>query len=46
MYNDSKGNSLANYPDYDYSKYPLINNVSAMEVILNPGDAVFIPVAW
>ena len=46
MYNDKGVYSAAEYPDYDKSQYPLLNHVSAMEVILNPGDAIFIPIAW
>ncbi len=46
MYNDKGVYSAAEYPDYDKSQYPLLNNVSTMEVILNPGDAIFIPIAW
>jgi len=46
MYNDKGVYSAAQYPDYDESQYPLLKNVSAMEVILNPGDAIFIPIGW
>ena len=46
MYNDKGVYSAADYPDHDKSQFPLLDNVSAMEVILNPGDAIFIPIGW
>ncbi|PZO36985.1 MAG: hypothetical protein DCF19_20085 [Pseudanabaena frigida] len=30
----------------DYQKYPLFQKVPIIEVILNPGDAIFVPVGW
>jgi hypothetical protein len=45
MNNDKGVHSSSDYPEYDKSQYPLLNKVSAMEVILNPGDAIFIPIA-
>jgi hypothetical protein len=30
----------------DYSKYPRFRNVSRLEVLLEPGQALFIPVGW
>lgn len=30
----------------DYEKYPLFQNVPIIEVTLNPGDTIFIPVGW
>jgi ribosomal protein L16 Arg81 hydroxylase len=46
MYNDKDVYSASDYPEYHKSQYPLLNNISAMEVILNPGDTIFIPIAW
>ncbi|MGF1491028.1 MAG: cupin-like domain-containing protein [Microcoleaceae cyanobacterium] len=30
----------------DYQKYPLFRNVKPIEVILEPGEVIFIPVGW
>jgi hypothetical protein len=30
----------------DYERYPLFQNVSRLEVLLEPGQALFIPVGW
>ncbi len=30
----------------DYEKYPLFHQVPIIEVTLNPGDAIFMPVGW
>lgn len=30
----------------DYAKYPLYKNVKIIEVVLEPGEAIFIPVGW
>lgn len=30
----------------DYEKYPLYSQVKSIEVILEPGEAIFIPVGW
>lgn len=46
MYNDKGVYSAADYPDFDKEQFPLLNNVSAIEIILNPGDTIFIPIAW
>lgn len=46
MYNDKSVYSQVDYPNHDEDKFPLMKNVHAMEVVLNPGDAIFIPIAW
>jgi ribosomal protein L16 Arg81 hydroxylase len=46
MYNDKDVYSASDYPEYHKSQSSLLNNISAMEVILNPGDAIFIPITW
>ncbi len=30
----------------DYNKYPLFKNVNIIEVVLEPGELIFIPVGW
>ncbi|AFY69726.1 Transcription factor jumonji [Thalassoporum mexicanum PCC 7367] len=46
---------LYNYQEYysevdcenpDYDRYPLYRNVEPIEVILEPGEAIFVPVGW
>jgi hypothetical protein len=49
LYNDvhvfSRVGNLA-APDLDLAAYPLVEGVTFAEVILNPGDALFIPIGW
>jgi hypothetical protein len=49
LYNDVHvfsrvGNLTA--PDLDLATYPLVEGVAFEEVMLNPGDALFIPIGW
>jgi hypothetical protein len=49
LYNDVHvfsrvGNLTA--PDLDLGKFPLVGEVAFEEIILNPGDALFIPIGW
>lgn len=30
----------------DYTKYPLMKNVQYMDVVVNPGEAIFLPMGW
>jgi aminoglycoside phosphotransferase len=46
MYNDTGVYTAATYPDYDRAKHPLLEKVTPMEFILEPGDALFIPIGW
>lgn len=46
LYNDSHVFSQVPFPQVDYDKYPLMRNVTPMEVVLEAGDALFIPIAW
>lgn len=49
LYNDvhvfSRVRNLA-APDLDLATYPLVEGVAFEEVMLNPGDALFIPIGW
>lgn len=38
--------SLTDYPKVDLKKFPLLKNVKSTEMILNPGEALFIPIGW
>ncbi len=46
MYNDKGVYTAATYPDYDKAKHPLLEKVTPMEFMLEPGDSVFIPIGW
>ena len=42
----SSRHSMVNWSDPDYQKYPLFNNLMVHEVILRPGDALYVPMYW
>lgn len=46
MYNDTGVFSAADYPSFDEKRHPLMKNITPTEVILNPGDSIFIPIGW
>ncbi|MES2675304.1 MAG: cupin-like domain-containing protein [Pseudomonadota bacterium] len=46
MYNDTGVYTAATYPNYDREKYPMLEKVTPIEFILEPGDALFIPIGW
>lgn len=46
LYNDKGVFSAADYPKFDEKRHPLIKNVTPVELILNPGEALFIPIGW
>ncbi|WP_435277331.1 cupin-like domain-containing protein (plasmid) [Psychrobium sp. nBUS_13] len=46
IYNDKGVFSAAQFPYFDKSKHPLMANLTPVEVILNPGEAIFIPLGW
>ncbi len=46
MYNDKGVYSASNFPVLDLKKYPLMQNLTPIELILEPGDALFIPLGW
>jgi hypothetical protein len=46
LYNYQGVFSAVDVEDPDYEKYPLFYQVPIIEVTLNPGDAIFMPVGW
>lgn len=46
IYNDVHVFSEVNFPEVDLKKYPLMQNVTPIEVTIEAGDALFIPIAW
>lgn len=46
VYNDSGVFSAADYPDFDEKRHPAMKNVRPLEVLLQPGESLFIPVGW
>ena len=45
-YNSKGVFSDAQFPDYDKARHPLMKNLTPVEVILHPGEAIFIPMGW
>ncbi|NJK37404.1 MAG: cupin-like domain-containing protein [Oscillatoriales cyanobacterium RM2_1_1] len=46
LYNQVGVFSKVNIECPDYEKYPLFNQVKPIEIILEPGEVIFIPVGW
>lgn len=46
MYNDASVYSSSTFPKYATDQFPLLNKTTPIEIILTPGDALFIPVGW
>ncbi len=46
IYNDLHVYSEVDFPKFDLKKHPLMQHVTPVEIIINPGDALFIPIAW
>lgn len=46
LYNDKGVFSAADFPNYNSERHPLMKNLTPIEFILNPGEAVFIPMGW
>jgi len=42
----SSRHSEVDWSDVDYEKYPLFNELKAHEVIMRPGDVIYIPMYW
>lgn len=38
--------SEVDYPKYDLKTHPLMQHITPVEVIIDAGDALFIPIAW
>jgi hypothetical protein len=46
MYNDNHVFSDINFATDDLSKFPKFSNASVIEIELEPGDCLFIPIGW
>tara|TARA_R110001592_G_scaffold135108_1_gene351033 strand:- start:1969 stop:3057 length:1089 start_codon:yes stop_codon:yes gene_type:complete len=46
LYNDTHVYSATDFPVVDVKRFPKMKNVTPIEVILNPGEAMFIPIGW
>lgn len=46
LYNDTHVYSATDFPEVDVKRFPRMKSVTPIEVILNPGEAVFIPIGW
>jgi ribosomal protein L16 Arg81 hydroxylase len=46
LYNDTHVYSATDFPVIDLKCFPKMKNVTPIEVILHPGEAVFIPIGW
>lgn len=46
VYNDTGVFSAADYPNFDEKRHPMMKNVRPIEVLLQPGESLFIPVGW
>ncbi len=46
VYNDFHCYSAVDLNNIDYARYPLFKHVRIEEVVLEPGDLLFLPVGW
>lgn len=46
VYNDSHVFSEVDFPKYDLKTHPLMEYITPVEVVIEAGDALFIPIAW
>jgi ribosomal protein L16 Arg81 hydroxylase len=46
VYNDRHCYSPVNLDRIDYDKYPLFREVKVIDVVIGPGDLLFLPVGW
>ena len=46
LYNDLHVYSEVDFPNFDLKKHPLMEHVTPVEVTIEAGDALFIPIAW
>lgn len=46
LYNDKGVFSAADFPDFDDRRHALMKNITPIEVLVGPGDALFIPIGW
>jgi hypothetical protein len=46
LYNDTGVFSAADYPAFDEKRHPLVKHATPIELVLHPGESLFIPVGW
>lgn len=46
LYNDVHVFSKVDFPNVDLSKHPMMEHVTPVELTIEPGDALFIPIGW
>lgn len=46
VYNDVGVFSAADFPNFDMKRHPAMKNATPIELLLQPGEALFIPVGW
>ena len=46
IYNDMHVYSEVGFPKYDLKAHPLMQHITPIEITLEAGDALFIPIAW
>lgn len=46
VYNHLAVFSKLDINNIDYAKFPLMRNVEILDVVVNPGEAIFIPLGW
>lgn len=46
LYNDLHVYSEVDFPKFDLKKHPLMEHVTPVEITIEAGDALFIPIAW
>ena len=46
LYNDLHVYSEVNFPTFDLKKHPLMRHVTPVEITIEAGDALFIPIGW
>lgn len=46
LYNDKGVFSAANYPNFDPKRHPHIAKITPVEIVIEPGEAIFIPIGW
>jgi aminoglycoside phosphotransferase len=46
LYNDKGVFSAADFPNFDEKRHPLMKNITTTEVVIGPGEALFIPIGW
>jgi SAM-dependent methyltransferase len=46
LYNDKGVFSAADFPNFDADRYPNMKKITPVDVIIGPGESLFIPIGW